>query len=174
MANHRGHVLWVMLVLLGLLAELAVTSLQQAARSGLMVLADERRQRRDASAEAIASALEALPLTSLRDTEPGLLWDPQQDPEDRDRQGCGQWLTGRYAQPCEWPVAGDLIAPVPRAAGWHWQLLRRADDAPGSDGTDLAAFPGLQVQQWQLQVVVTSRTGESTAWRYRYRQQAAP
>lgn len=174
MASHRGHVLWVMLVLLGLLAELAVTSLQQAARSSLMTLTDERRQRRDSRADAIAMTLEALPLPSLRDAVPGSVWGPQQMAGDMSRQGCGQPLPGSYLQPCDLPVAGDLMAPALRPAGWHWQLLRLADDEAASEGTDPAAFPGLRPQQWQLQVVVTGRGGESMAWRYRYCQQAAP
>lgn len=174
MASQRGHVLWVMLMLLGLLAELAVTSLQQATRSGLMVLADERRQRRDARADAIAMALEALPVPAFRDVSERSPWHPRQALDDMAIQGCGAAAAGSYLAACELSAAGDLLAPGLRPVGWHWQLLRLPDDEAGSDGTDLAAFPGLRPQPWLLQVVVTGHDGQSGAWRYRYRQQAAP
>lgn len=174
MVSQRGHVLWMMLVLLGLLAELATASLQQAASSGLMALADERRQRREARAESVALALEALPVPASRDASAGLLWGAQQAVDDVARQGCGRAAPGSYLTPCDLPVSGDLLTAGMWPPGWHWQLLRLPDDESEGEGTDLAAFPGLRSQDWLLQVVISSRDGQSAAWRYRYRQQAAP
>lgn len=174
MASQRGHVLWIMLMLLGLLAELAAASLQQAARSGLMVLADERRLRREARAESVALALEALPVPVSRDASAGLLWGAQQAVDDMARQGCGRAAPGSYLTPCDLAVSGDLLTADMWPPGWHWQLLRLPDEENDSEGTDLAAFPGLRPQTWLLQVVISSRDGQSAAWRYRYRQQAAP
>ncbi len=172
----RGHVLWLMLLLLGLLAELAVGSLQLALQSALDIRAEMARQSRDARADAMAAALEALPLPSAG-ALPGagpVPWAPATAVADSTIQGCGGALPGSYLAACAAPVAGELSAAAVTAAGWHWQLRRLPDDPGDDDGTDYTAFPALRPQRWQLQVVVAGRDRGRSAWRYSYRQQAAP
>lgn len=171
--GERGHVLWIMLALLGLLAELATGSLQLAARSGAQALAEAGRRGRDARADAIAAALEALPVPSAASPVAALpAWHPALPAGSLAMQGCGG--IGAYAVACEAPLAGDLLSSANLAPGWHWQLLRLPDVASDDDGTDYTAFPLLRPQRWQLRVVVTGNDRRRSAWRYDYRQQAAP
>ena len=172
--RQRGHVLWLMLMLLGLLAELAVGSLQLAARDGLQAAAEAGEQQRDAEAEALARALEALPVPSPGVADLTRPWHPGSSSEDMTSQGCGLGPEPGYAGRCDWPVAGDLMASAESGLGWHWQLFRLPDEVPDDAGTDYQAFPQLRPQHWRLQVVVTGVGGRRAGWRYDYRQQAEP
>lgn len=172
----KGQVLWVMLMLLGLLAELASVSLQLAARGWTQAVAEADQQAREARADAIARALEAMPVPSVRSaamTAPPL-WHPASPADRTGAQGCGTVDRASYLAACAWPVPGDLAATAPLAEGWHWQLLRLPDALVDEAGTDEAAFPLLRPQHWRLLVVVSGPGGLRTAWRHDYRQQAAP
>jgi len=173
----RGHVLLIMVLLLGFLAELAADSLRTAAHDGIQALAETARQGRDARAEAIAVALEALPVPSAGDRRERQPWHPASAADDMTVQGCAGLEPSSDLTSCAWPVEDELLASaMPGAPGWHWQLrrLEDADAGPEPDGTDHAAFPQLRPQRWQLQVVVTGRDGQRSGWRYDYLQQAAP
>lgn len=174
MADHRrdelGQVLWGLLVMLGLLSELAIGSLQLAAHEGIAVTLLEQRWQQEQRLQVIAGQLARLPIPG-RSLAPSTPWHPLSAGV---RQGCGQELRVPLMhanQACS--ASGQPLLGVRRAAGeWQWRLQRIADDPRwGGEGSDESAFPALQAQHWQLEVVSTDRAGLKTQglWQ-RYRQ----
>lgn len=180
MAEHgqRGQVLWWLLLLLGLFAELAVVGLQLAVRGALAARAEEQGLQRSLRALAIARSVAALPLpmASAPYAAGESPWHPAHAPGET-VQSCG--LTGQQAYDRLASCAGDAYLPAAQAmrpgAGWLWRL-QRLPDQPGDveEGSDLSAFPMLRRQAWLLQVMVRSADGHIGGWQMSYRQRAAP
>lgn len=171
----RGHVLWLMALLLGVLAGLALTGLQTAAMSGFAVQADVRALHQRQRAEAIVAAVLRQPLPSARDVSAVSPWSPQlavghgliQQGAVRSRMN---YVDASAMQPTSAPLSG-----MPDANTWRWQLQRLPDVASDSEeGTDVSAFPQLQPQRWQLDVLVREGAAPASGWRLNYRQQAMP
>ncbi len=172
-AQQRGQVLWGLLVMLGLLTELALSSLQLAAHEGISVNLLEQKLQQDQRLQLIAQQVSRLPVP-LRAAAATELWQPVSDAV---RQGCGQGGRTSYvaiSQSCSAPNQ-PLLAP-PRSSGdWQWRLTRVADDpAFAGEGSDVAAFPTLQAQSWQLEVVVAGRAGAPVKGLWQRYQQVAP
>lgn len=156
-ALQRGHVLWLVLVMLSLLAELAAGSLQMAASGGFMALREAERMAVHARAEAVASALQRLPLppaTAVPDVTRAMPWLAVPGADIRACGRAGQAYAG---------TACDGAAP-----DWTWRL-RLISGQTAAEGTDTTAFPLLQRQHWRLDVSV-----RGTAWRFDYLQRLRP
>lgn len=169
----RGQVLWFMIVLLAVLAELALTSLQGAASAGLAMQAEIRLWHQRQRAEVIVAALARQPWPSPAQGAAGQLWSPLLTPGQGLMQ---QGMTGGRGAYAGAATAGAWLAPpTPVSGGWSWLLRRLPDDASDiEEGTDLAAFPQRQPQRWQLDVLVREAAAPASGWRLNYRQQAAP
>lgn len=171
----RGHVLWLMAVLLGVLAWLALTGLQTAATSGFAVQTELRAWHQRQRAEAIAAVLLRQPLPSARDMDAGKPWSPQLAVgRGLMQQGAGQGRGG-YVDAAALQQTSAPLATPPDAGSWRWQLQRLPDVASDSEeGTDVTAFPQRQPQRWQLDVLVREGRAPASGWRLSYRQQAMP
>lgn len=154
-----GHVLWLFLVLLGVMAELTQASLRLAAGEGVAVRDEQRRLMTIWRLQGLTSLLERLPVPSVA-AAPGL-WHPLL-PVGEARMACAP--------------SRDALVPDPRcataSASWSWRLTRRSDPPDWQEeGTDPTHWQGLQIQHWQLEVTAGP---QRTGWRLDYRQQAAP
>lgn len=170
--RQRGHVLWLLLLMLGLLAELALASLQMAARTGLSLQAMEAGLQQDARAEAIAAAVAGLPVPAAASHElPSPPWHPL-TAEGAVQTACAGAGPESYVALTENCSGTDGL----QSPGWSWQLARvTALSGGGSDGSDDQAFPGLFRQQWQLRVQVRDRRSrQDRDWLFLYRQLALP
>ncbi|MEK6790051.1 MAG: hypothetical protein AABY68_14020 [Pseudomonadota bacterium] len=176
-AHQRGQVLWGLLVMLGVLTELALSSLQLAAHEGISVGLLEQKLQQEQRLQVIARQVSQLP-TPARSAAVNELWHPASDSV---RQGCGQG--GRddehasyvaISQTCSAP-SQPLLAPQRPSGEWQWRLTRITDDpAFAEEGSDIAAFPTLQAQNWQLEVVVAGRGGQAARGLWQRYQQVAP
>ena len=116
--KQRGQVLWGLLVMLTMMTELAISSLQMAAHEGLSVRVMEQRFQQRQWLELMAQQLERLPV---------------------------QWRLSQRP---------DVVAQV-------------------QEGSDLNAFPLLNAQMWQLELVSVGRAVASPrGLLLRYRQVA--
>ncbi len=171
--QQRGQVLWGLLIMLGLLTELALNSLQLAAHEGISVNLLEHRLQQDQRLQVIAQQLSRLPVP-VRAAPAGELW---QSASDSVRQGCGEGGRVSYvaiSQGCSAPNQ-SLLAQQRQPGQWQWRLARIADDPSFVDeGSDVAAFPSLQAQVWQLEVVVAGRAGSPARGLWQRYQQVAP
>ena len=177
MAEHffqqRGQVLWGLLVMLGLLTELALASLQLATHEGISVSLLEQRLLQDQRLQVIARQLGQLPMPAQSDAA-SVLWHPASDAV---RQGCGQGGRDSYvavSQSC--PASTQaLLVPQRQPGEWQWRLMRLANDSALADeGSDIAVFPTLQAQSWQLEVVVAGRAGAPARGLWQRYQQVLP
>ena len=175
-AQQQGQVLWGLLVMLGLLTELALGSLQLAAHEGIAVSLLEQRFQQDHRLQVIAQQMSRLPMPARSAATE--LWQPLGEPV---RQGCGQGggesRRASYvaiSQACS-TSSRPLLTPQRQSGEWQWRLSRIADDpAFAGEGSDVAAFPTLQAQSWQLEVVVAGRAGMVTRGLWQRYQQVAP
>ncbi|MES3041531.1 MAG: hypothetical protein V4730_10315 [Pseudomonadota bacterium] len=171
-AQQRGQVLWGLLVMLGLLTELALGSLQLAAHEGISVNLLEQRLQQDQRLQVIAQQMSRLPIPAR--SAAAELWQPLGEPM---HQGCGQGGRASYvaiSQNCSEP-SQPLLTPQRQSGEWQWRLRRIADDpAFAGEGSDVAAFPTLQAQSWQLEVVVAGRAGTAARGLWQRYQQVAP
>lgn len=181
MAEHfseaRGQVLWGLLVMLSLLAELALSSLQLAAHEGIAVSLLEQRLQQDQRVQVIALQMNHLPAPA-RSAAANELWHPG---SEFISQGCGRASreSGHashaiISQNCSAPDQ-PLLASQRQSGEWQWRLKRIADDpAFAGEGSDVAVFPVLQAQSWQLEVVVAGRAGATARGLWQRYQQVAP
>lgn len=147
--KHAGHVLILMLFMLGVLAELALSALQIAASSGLQAQQDERRLQRQLQAEAIVSVLASLPVPRLTD-DAALPWHPV---------GTGT----------------NEAFGATLARKWWWRI-QRLPVVPAQEviGTDTTYFQALKPQIWQLEVMVAQASGHADGLSLRFQQQVRP
>lgn len=168
----KGQVLWGLLVLLGMLTELALSSLQLAAQEGISVRLFEQQLQDSQRLQVIAEQLSLLPVP-LRSAQLSLLWHPLASTA---QQGCGSadrhsYVEAGNAASCT-VSSQSLLASARTAGEWQWRLRRIGNDpALIDEGSDMSAFPGLQAQSWQLEVVLGGRAGAPAQgmWQ-RYRQ----
>lgn len=157
--SEAGHVLWLFLVLLGVMAELTQASLRLAAGEGLAARDEQRRLVTTWRLQGLVSTLERLPVPAV--SAMPTLWHPRTEVGEA-RMACAP--------------ARDVLVPNPRCAGvsasWSWRLMR-LPDLPDwqEEGTDPTHWQGVQAQHWQLEVVAGP---QHTGWRLNYRQLAAP
>lgn len=171
--QERGHVLWGVLVMLGVLTELALGSLQLAAHEGISVSLFEQRLQQDQRLQVIARQLGDLPIPSRSDSA-SMLWHPAGDVV---RQGCGQGSHDSYvifSEACSAP-SQPLLAKAWSPGEWQWRLTRLANDpAYAEEGSDVSAFSSLQAQSWQLEVAIAGRAGLPALGLWQRYQQVAP
>lgn len=176
-APQQGQVLWGLLVMLGLLTELALGSLQLAAHEGIAVSLFEQRLQQDQRLQVITQQMSRLPMPA-RAAAATELWHPLSGSV---RQGCGQ--DARENDSASYVAIGQacsasnrpLLALQRQSGEWQWRLSRIADDpAFAGEGSDVGAFPTLQAQSWQLEVVVAGRAGMVTRGLWQRYQQVAP
>lgn len=172
-AQECGQVLWGLLVMLGVLTELALGSLQIAAHEGISVSLFEQRLQQDQRLQVISQQLGGLP-TPARSAAVSELWHPVSDAV---RQGCGQGGRESYvtaSQACSAP-GQPLLARERQPDEWQWRLTRLTNDPVFADeGSDVSAFPAVQAQSWQLDVVVGGRAGSPARGLWQRYQQVAP
>ena len=170
-AQQRGQVLWGLLVMLGLLTELALGSLQLAAHEGISVSLLEQKLQQDQRLQVIAQQISRLPIPAM--SSAAELWQFLGEPL---RQGCGQGSRVSYVAISQSCSASNrpLLTPQRQSGEWQWRLTRIADDpAFAGEGSDVAAFPTLQAQSWQLEVVVAGRAGTAARGLWQRYQQIA-
>ena len=171
--KQRGQVLWGLLVMLTMMTELAISSLQMAAHEGLSVRVMEQRFQQRQWLELLAQQLERLPVPSRASAVSQQLWHPNQLIV---KQGCGRYeraaITQSYRE-C-FPADKPLLDAEHQAATWQWRLSQRPDVvAQVQEGSDLNAFPLLNAQMWQLELVSVGRAVASPrGLLLRYRQVA--
>lgn len=155
----RGHVLLAFLLLLAVVGELGQAAWRLAAGEGLAAREAERRLQTAWRLQSMVSALERLPVPATTDDRGP--WHPLAPVND---------AMGACAPSASWlGISRDCMTTSP---GWRWQLIRLADPADGQEeGTDPNAWPGRQVQHWQLDVLPG---GGLAGWRLDYHQQASP
>jgi len=169
----RGQVLWGLLVMIGLLSELALSSLQLAAHEGISVSLFEQRMQQDQRLQVIAQQISRLPVphSLANSTE---LW---LSVSDAVRQGCGRGDHDNYVainQACS-SISQPLLASPRQAGEWQWRLRQVVDDTVfAGEGSDTDAFPGLRAQSWQLEVVSAGRAGAPTRGLWQRYHQVAP
>ena len=170
--KQHGHVLWGMLVMLGMLTELALGSLQLAAQEGISVGLREKRLQQVQRLQVIARQVSQLPIPARSD-QPGELWHPASQSL---QQGCGQGERASYVatrQLCSSPDQ-PLLAAQRRVGEWQWRLMPVTDSVMSDEGSDVAAFPGLQATVWQLEVVVAGSGGKAVRGLWQQYQQVSP
>lgn len=172
-AQQRGQIVWSLLIMLGLLTELALGSLQMAAHEGIAIGLLEQRLQQEQRVQVIARQVSQLP-TPARSAALSTLWHPASDSVS---QGCGPGEQASYvviSQSCS--ASSQPLLASPRQPGeWQWRLTRITDDTSHDDeGSDLAAFPALQTQRWQLEVVAAERAGNAARGLWQRYQQVTP
>lgn len=172
----RGHVLWMMALLLSVLAGMALTGLQTAAMSGFAMQADIRAWHQRQRAEAIVAALLRQPLPRASDPGGDHPWSPQLAVgHGLVQQGAVQGRAAYVDAAVLQQAATPIPVVLPDAGTWRWQLQRLPDVASDiEEGTDISAFPQLQPQRWQLDVLVREGRAPASGWQLSYRQQAMP
>lgn len=165
MVNHsggqRGYVLWSLLVMLGVMTELAMASLQVAAHEGIGVRLTEQRFHQSQWLELMAYQLERLPVPSRADADRLQIWHPLRASPS---QSCGRQERVSLTQErmtCS-PMNQPLLSALSASATWQWRLSPVPNHpAELQEGSDLAAFPALKAQAWQLELVTGNRSGAS-------------
>lgn len=165
MAKHvggqQGYVLWSLLVMLGVMTELAISSLQVAAHEGIGVRLTEQRFQQSQWLALMAHQLERLPVPSRADVDKQQIWHPLRASPS---QGCGRMEHASLTQEhlnCSAPNQ-PLMSAVYEPATWQWRLsVLPNHEAELQGGTDLAAFPMLKAQAWQLELISGNRSGTS-------------
>ena len=165
MAKHagaqQGYVLWSLLVMLGVMTELAITSLKVAAHEGIGVRLTEQRFQQSQWLALMAHQLERLPVPSRTDADKQQIWHPLRASPS---QGCGRMeraLLTQERQNCT-AIHQPLLSAVHEPATWQWRLsVQLNHEAELQEGTDLAAFPMLKAQAWQLELISGNRSGTS-------------
>ncbi|MES2909715.1 MAG: hypothetical protein V4688_11245 [Pseudomonadota bacterium] len=171
--QQRGQVLWGLLVMLGMLTELALGSLQLAAHEGISVSFFEQRFQQDQRLQVIAQQLGHLPMPARSDAT-SELWHPASEAV---RQGCGQGGRDSYVAVSQTCAASTqpLLVSLRQPGEWQWRLMRLANDpALADEGSDIAAFPTVQAQSWQLEIAVAGRAGAPARGLWQRYQQVVP
>lgn len=171
--GQSGYVLWSLLVLLAVMTELAISSLLLVAYEGLSVRASEQRFQRQQWLELMAQQLAQMPVPSRHSADRQQLWHPLQQAAS---QGCGRLEKAPLTQAsmgCG-ELHQPLLAAASRRAGWQWRLTLMSQPTVMQEGSDVAAFPILQAQTWQLEVMTTGRSGASPRGLWRRYQQVSP
>ena len=171
--RQSGYILWSLLVLLAVMTELAISSLLLAAHEGLSVRASEQRFQQQQWLELMAQQLAQMPVPLRRSADRQQLWHPFQQAAS---QGCGRLEKAQLTQAsmgCG-ELHQPLLATASRRAGWQWRLTLLSQPVVVQEGSDVAAFPMLQAQIWQLEVMTTGRSGASPRGLWRRYQQVSP
>ncbi|MEO6698502.1 MAG: hypothetical protein ABIR53_03020 [Paraperlucidibaca sp.] len=149
----RGQVLWLIIIILGSLAQLAIITIQQAAASGVSVRRIETYWKREIVVEHIASKLQRMPLLRISAPDPQALWHPY---GALLRTACAAESRQSFMQtPC-------IAANSPR---WAWQLER--------DAEPISPWPGV-TQRYRLRVQAMSANGQLSRWQFDYEQRSLP
>lgn len=152
--KQQGQVLWLIVVVLGGLAQLAIITIQQAAASGLSVRRIESYWQREILVEHIAERLRGLPLQRMSSSDHQALWHP-----------LGPLLRTACASEAHQSLTQTPCSPT-TTAHWAWQLER--DDA------SVGSWPGVLTQHYRLRIQATSRSGRSSRWQINYEQRSLP
>lgn len=152
--QQAGHVLWLVVVILGSLAQLAIFSIQQGAASGLSVQRIEAYWQRELLVEHIAEHLQRLPLLRVSAADEQALWHPL---STLIRSACDDNSRNAFTQtPC-------IDAAKAR---WAWRLT--------PVGEPVATWPGLITQRYQLAIQAMSAGDRVSRWQYTYEQRSLP
>lgn len=150
--KQRGHVLWLIVIILGSLAQLAIITIQQAAASGVSVRRIEAYWQREILVEHIALHLQGMPLLRLSSADQQELWHPVAAPV---RNGCASELKQSF-----------LVNSCDAKVRWRWQLVR--------DATAMESWPGVLTQRYRLSIEAFSASGSHSQWQYDYEQRSLP
>lgn len=170
--HQRGQVLWGMLVMLGVLMDLALSSLQLATQDGIAAGLLEQRLLQEQRLHVIARQVSQLPVPE-RSAPVSALWHPASDSL---HQGCGQRdRSSDVAMRATCSSPGQPLLASRRQAGeWQWRLLPIRDANLANEGSDVDAFPGLQATGWELQVIVAEQGGHAVRGLWQQYQQISP
>ena len=152
--KQQGQVLWLIVIVLGSLAQLAIITIQQAAASGLLVRRIESYWQREMLVEHIAGNLQGLPLQRISAPDQQALWHP-----------LGPLLRTACASEPRQPLTQTPCSPT-TTARWAWQLER--------DEALVGSWPGVLTQHYRLRVQATSRNGQNSRWQFDYEQRSLP
>lgn len=158
-ADESGQALWLVIIVLGSLAQLAILSLGQAAASGFSVRSIEAYWQRELVVEHIAEQLQRLPLLRVSASDQQALWHPLGASM---RSGCATEARQSWTQtPCQ-----GNEATVDHQARWAWQLER--------DAQSQRSWPGVVTQRYRLRIRSVSATGQVSHWQLDYQQRSLP
>lgn len=162
-----GQVLWLVVIVLGSLAQLAIITIGQAAASGLSVRRIEAYWQREILVEHIAEQLQQLPLQRVSAPDQQALWHPL---GELIRRACADDSRQSWTQtPCLDNAAQvNDNAPAIRVhqSRWAWQLER--------DGEWVASWPSVLTQRYRLRVRAASANGQMSHWQFDYEQRSLP
>lgn len=153
--------LWLIVIILGSLAQLAIITIQQAAASGLSARRIQAYWQRELIVEHIAMQVQNLRIPRVSAPDQQVLWHPLGPPE---RTACAQTLRQSWTQT---PCLASPNSPGPTTAlRWAWQLNKVGEPQP--------SWPGALTQRYRLGVQATSASGHISRWQFEYEQRSLP
>ncbi|MDP1541332.1 MAG: hypothetical protein Q8K94_00315 [Moraxellaceae bacterium] len=162
MVRQSGHILWSLLLLLGLMTELTLSVVHEVASQSLTAQRFSQQIQAQGMINAVFAQLESLPIPAVASSA-ALLWHPQQA---NTKTVCGQRI-----QQSNW-LGADCTQSQP---AWQWWLGVEQAYAPAvATGTDSALTAHQLEQFWWLRVSVQTTAGKELIIQQQYRQTVRP
>lgn len=161
MVKQAGHILWSLLLLLGLMTELTLSVVHEVASQSQASLRFSQQVQDSSIANAILAQLERLPIPQLSSTDE-VLWHPKQVGT---KTACGE----RVHQ------ASWLGSQCPQTQpAWQWWLRVEPSAENKVTDSDSALFKHHVEQLWWLRINVKTSAGATMIIQQQYRQTVLP
>jgi hypothetical protein len=161
MVKQAGHILWSLLLLLGLMTELTLSVVHEVASQSQASLRFSQQVQDSSIANAILAQLERLPIPQLSSTDE-VLWHPKQVGT---KTACGE----RVHQ------ASWLGSQCPQTQpAWQWWLSVEPSAENKVTDSDSALFKHHVEQLWWLRINVKTSAGATMIIQQQYRQTVLP
>lgn len=161
MVKQAGHILWSLLLLLGLMTELTLSVVHEVASQSQAALRFSQQVQASSIANAIFYQLERLPIPQLSSTDE-VLWHPKQIGT--------KTVCGERVHQASW--LGSNCAQVQPA--WQWWLNVEPSAESTVTGSDSALLKHHVEQLWWLRVSVKTVAGSTLILQQQYRQTVLP
>lgn len=161
MVRQSGHILWSLLLLLGLMTELTLSVVHEVASQSQAASRFSQQLQAQAMVNAVFSQLERQPIPTLSATDE-VLWQPQQVGT--------KTVCGERAHQASW-LGANCTQTQP---AWQWWLSVESPFANTVAGTDNALLSGHVEQLWWLRVRVKTAAGQALIIQQQYRQRVLP
>lgn len=161
MVKQSGHILWSLLLLLGLMTELTLSVVHEVASQSQAASRFSQQIQAQAMVNAIFFQLERLPIPTLSSTD-HVLWQPKQLGT---KTACGE-----RTHQTSWLITNCTHAqPV-----WQWWLSVEPPSTRTVVGSDSALLRHHVEQHWWLRVRVKTTAGQPLVIQQQYRQRVLP
>ena len=161
MVKQAGHILWSLLLLLGLMTELTLSVVHEVASQSQASLRYSQQVQDSSIANAILAQLERLPIPQLSSTDE-VLWHPKQVGT---KTACGE----RVHQ------ASWLGSQCPQTQpAWQWWLSVEPSAENKVTDSDSALLKHHVEQLWWLRINVKTSAGSTMIIQQQYRQTVLP